>query len=305
MDKLDGNGLNEEQYLAAYNPDKYQKPSVTVDVLMFSISDVEGKSFRKLPDKKLKILMVKRNNHPFIGQWALPGGFVNIDESIKDAAKRELFEETGIDVEMEGIYMEQLYTWGEVNRDPRMRVISTSYISLFNSKKTRLFPGDDADEACWFELQSRMVSEKKTFIDKGYILDRTMELKLVREGQELSALMKVSREVKGRSRRIEKKILKSDGIAFDHSLIIEYGLERLRNKIKYTDIAFNLMHEYFTLTELQQVYEIILGKELLKANFRRKIGDMVIETDRVKKDTAHRPAKLYTFNPEWDKSIFG
>jgi 8-oxo-dGTP diphosphatase len=304
MDRLNKDGQTEKEFLAHYNPEKYKKPAVTVDVIIFTIGDEEGRNLRKLTGKKLKVLMVKRKNHPFIGQWTLPGGFVNLDESIEHAAKRELLEETGIDAEREDIYMEQLYTWGDVTRDPRMRVISTSYISLINSEAIHLLPGDDASEACWFEVKSRIASEAKTFVEGGYILERVVELKLIGQGKEFSSLIKVTREVKGRSKRLEKTVLESHGIAFDHSLIIEYGLERLRNKIEYTDIAFSLMPEYFTLTELQQVYEIILERELLKANFRRKVGGMVVETDRIKRDTAHRPAKLYMFNPEWDKSIF-
>lgn len=303
MDKLNKDGLTEAQFLANYNADKYKKPAVTVDMLVFTIGNRSSRSIRKLPDKKLKILMVKRRNHPYIDQWALPGGFVDLDEGLKDAAKRELAEETGIDVDREEIYMEQLYTWGDVERDPRMRVISVSYISLVDSERIELCPGDDAGEACWFELQNRTVSEEKKIIDGGYILKRTIELKLENEDQMLSSLMMITRTVRGSSKKVEKKILNSDGIAFDHSFIIEYGLERLKNKIEYTDIAFNLMPEYFTLTELQKVYEIILGKKLLKANFRRKIEEMVIDTGRVRKYAAHRPAKLYMFNPEWDKSI--
>jgi len=298
-------GQTEEEYLRSYNPDKYPKPALTVDILIFTVGNREGENNRKLASKKLKVLMVKRKNHPYIGQWALPGGFVNIDEGIEEAAARELKEETGIDVHKEGVYMEQLYTWGDVHRDPRMRVVSTSYISLINREKVELSAGDDAEEARWFEVESIKKSEEKVPIDGGYMLDRVIELRLSSEGHEICSTMRISRKVKGISKSVDKKILTSQGIAFDHALIIEYGLERLRNKVQYTDIAFNLMPQFFTLTELQQVYEVILGKGLVKANFRRKIGDMVIKTDKVKKDAAHRPARLYMFNPEWDKSIFG
>jgi len=98
---------------------------------------------------------------------------------------------------------------------------------------------------------------------------------------------------------VERELIESNGIAFDHAKIIEYGIERLHNKIEYTDIAFNLMPELFTLTELQQVYEVILDTELLKANFRRKIAGKVIETDQYTRDVGHRPSKLFRFNPNW------
>jgi hypothetical protein len=94
-------------------------------------------------------------------------------------------------------------------------------------------------------------------------------------------------------------VIESHGIAFDHAKIIAYGIERLRSKVEYTDIAFNLMPKRFTLTELQQVYEVILDKELLKANFRRKIAAMVTETNEYTRDAGHRPSKLFRFNPNW------
>lgn len=122
---------------------------------------------------------------------------------------------------------------------------------------------------------------------------------LENEREELSAMVKTVKTVDGKVSRIEREVVESRGIAFDHAKIIEYGIERLRNKIDYTDIAFNLMPEYFTLTELQQVYEVILDRDLLKANFRRKTAPMVLETDEYKRDAGHRPSRLYRFNPNW------
>ena len=118
-------GLTEKEFLAKYRPGNYERPSVTVDMLVFTVEDVRPPG-RSVPDKVLKLLLIRRKNHPFMNQWAIPGGFVNIDESVDAAAARELKEETSV----EDVYLEQLYTWGEVNRDPRMRVISTSYLAL-------------------------------------------------------------------------------------------------------------------------------------------------------------------------------
>lgn len=115
----------------------------------------------------------------------------------------------------------------------------------------------------------------------------------------LSANIKIVKTVEGKVTKIEREIIDSNGIAFDHAKIIEYGINRLKSKIEYTDIAFNLVPELFTLTELQQVYEVILDTELLKANFRRKTADMVIETNEYTKDAGHRPSKLFRFNPNW------
>ncbi|TYQ16703.1 UNVERIFIED_CONTAM: ADP-ribose pyrophosphatase YjhB (NUDIX family) [Acetivibrio alkalicellulosi] len=295
MDKMiNKQGLNEEQFLAAYDASKYDRPSVTVDMLIFTVTNEEKKNYRKLPEKVLRLLMIKRGDHPCIGQWALPGGFVEIDESLDEAALRELKEETNID----NIYMEQLYSWGDVDRDLRTRIISTSYMSLVDSSSLDVKASDDADDAKWFTVSCKLYQEHKTVTEKGYIFERLYKLSLSNQEDEISAVVKIVKSVEGKITKIQREIIESNGIAFDHAKIIQYAIERLRNKIGYTDIAFNLMSELFTLTELQQVYEVILDKELLKANFRRKISDMVIETNEYTKDAGHRPSKLFKFNPQ-------
>lgn len=288
-------GLTEEQFLARYDAGKYERPSVTVDMLVFTVTNEEKENYRKLPEKVLKILMVKRGDHPCMGYWALPGGFVNIDESLDQAALRELKEETNI----ENIYMEQLYTWGDVGRDPRTRVIGCSYMCLIDSGKLDIRAGDDADDVRWFSLSTKLIEQKKTITEKGYITQDWVRLILKSGEEELAATIRVDKKVEGNVVKTTREIVESGNIAFDHAKIIEYAIERLRNKIEYTDIAFSLMPERFTLTELQQVYEVILGKELLKANFRRKISGMVIETNEYTRDAGHRPSKLYKYNPNW------
>lgn len=286
-------GLTEEQFLAAYDAGRYERPSVTVDMLIFTVTAEEAKNYRKLPEKVLRLLMIKRADHPYIGQWALPGGFVKMEESLEAAAARELMEETNID----GLYMEQLYTWGDVNRDPRTRVISTSYMSLVDSSALDIKANDDAEDAKWFTVACRLSEELKTVTDAGYILRRVYRLSLSNEDENLFAHISIVKTVEGKVTKVEREVLESTGIAFDHAKLIEYGLERLRNKIEYTDIAFNLMPRLFTLTELQQVYEVILDTELLKANFRRKIAGMVAETNEYTRDAGHRPSKLFRFDP--------
>ena len=288
-------GVTEEQFLATYEASRFERPSVTVDMLIFTVTDEEKKNYRKLPEKVLRLLMIKRGDHPYIGQWALPGGFVQMDESLDEAALRELKEETNIGK----IYMEQLYTWGDVNRDPRTRVISTSYMSLVDSSALSIKASDDADDAKWFTVSCRLYQEYKTVNDKGYVLQRLFKLSLSNDENDLSAIVKIIKTVEGKVTKVEREVVESNGIAFDHAKVIEYAIERLRSKIEYTDIAFNLMPELFTLTQLQQVYEVILDTELLKANFRRKTADMVIETNKYTKDAGHRPSKLFKFNPNW------
>jgi ADP-ribose pyrophosphatase YjhB (NUDIX family) len=298
-EKRNRQGLTEKEFLAAYNPGKYERPSVTVDMLIFTVTNEEKKNYRTLPKKELKLLMIKRGDHPCIGQWALPGGFVEMNESLEQAAVRELKEETSID----NVYMEQLYTWGDVGRDPRTRIISTSYMALVDSNSLNVKADDDADDAKWFSVEYKLFQEQKTLTQDGYEIQRLYKLTLCDDEEEykLEAIIKKVKVVKDRNIRVYTELKECSGIAFDHAQIIGYAIERLRTKIEYTDIAFNLMPEVFTLTELQQVYEIILDTELLKANFRRKTAHMVIETNEFTKDAGHRPSKLYRFNTDWQK----
>ena len=293
-------GLTEKEFLSIYDAGQYERPSVTVDMLVFTVMNEMKENYRKLPEKALKILMVKRGDHPFMGYWALPGGFVDMGESLDKAALRELKEETNID----NIYMEQLYTWGDIGRDPRTRIIGCSYMSLVDSSKLDIKAGDDAEDAAWFRVRSSVIKQKKAVIGKEYLVQEQVRLVLWNESEELTATIRVDKTFEGNIVRVSRELTESSGIAFDHAKIIEYAVERLKNKIEYTDIAFSLMPERFTLTELQQVYEVILGKELLKANFRRKISDMVVETDEYTKDAGHRPSKLFKYNPNWVEKHF-
>ncbi|MBY0085683.1 NUDIX hydrolase [Brevibacillus brevis] len=288
-------GQTEQEYLEAYDVSQFERPSVTVDMLVFTVMDELEENYRKLSPKSLKILLVKRGEHPYIGQWALPGGFVTPGESLEEAARRELRTETNVD----DIYLEQLYTWGDAGRDPRTWVISTSYMALVDSSSLQLQAGDDAEEAEWYRIEDRWLKETKTATIDGSITEKWLELRLVHEKEELSATIKITKTVMGRTVHETREIVESNNIAFDHAKIIQYALERLRNKIEYTDIAFALMPELFTLSDLQQVYEVILGRELLAAAFRRKVADKVLETNQYRKHAGHRPSKYFRFNPEW------
>ncbi|MBS5949405.1 MAG: NUDIX domain-containing protein [Clostridium sp.] len=287
-------GLTEEEFLKQYNSTIYEKPSLTVDMLIFTVMEEEKENYRKLAEKSLKILLVKRGNHPDMGKWALPGGFVLTDESLDDAALRVLRKETNI----ENIYMEQLYTWGEVNRDPRTRVISSSYMALVDSSSLSIKAGNNEEDARWFNIEYNLLSENSLGLENGDSFEEILEIKLWNNSEELSAKIRVIENFDGRVRR---EIIESVGLAFDHGKFIEYGISRLRNKVEYTSLAFNLMPELFTLTELQKVYEIIQGKELLAAAFRRKISNMVVETNEFTKDVGHRPSKLFRYNPRWKR----
>jgi len=294
LDLLDKDGLTESEFLKQYKAGDYERPSVTTDMVIFTVTEDEADSYRKLPEKELRVLLIRRGAHPFLGKWALPGGFVRPNETTEQAAVRELCEETGV----EDVYLEQLYTFSDIGRDPRTWVISCSYMALINSDKLELKAGDDAADAAWFKVSYRPLREQKELIEDGYIKTLEYELKLSSEEEELSAVVARTMTAKTTSTGTDYEIVSNDGLAFDHAKIIACAIDRLRGKVNYTDIALHLMPKLFTLTELQQVYEVIMDKELLKAAFRRKVADLVVETDHYTENAGHRPSRLYRRNLE-------
>ncbi len=225
------NRTDEQNFLDHYDPKAFAPMAVTVDTVVFGITKRTSGNYRKLDNQKLNILLVKRDNYPFKGCYSLPGGFVWQDETLEQTASRVLKSKTGL----KHIFCEQLYTFGAVDRDPRMRVVSCAYIALIDTEMAKI------NGAEWFSME------------------------------EIASL----------------------SLAFDHNNLIEEALKRLRGKINYTDIIFHMMPKRFTISELQEVYEIILGKKLLPAAFRRFISDRIQETDEFTKDAGHRPSRFY------------
>jgi 8-oxo-dGTP diphosphatase len=207
----------------------YPRPAVTVDCVVLGLDTDD-----------LKVLLVQRGVEPFVGAWALPGGFVLPDESLDAAARRELAEETGI----ADVFLEQLYTFGEPGRDPRGRVITVAYYALAKLADFKVAAATDAAAAAWHPLGGL------------------------------------------------------PPLAFDHADIVEVARARLRGKVRYAPIGFELLPARFTLTQLQRLYEIILERTLDKRNFRKKILslDLVVETDEVQRGVRHRAARLYRFD---------
>ena len=205
---------------------KYPHPAVTTDIALFTIRA-----------DQLAILLVRRGMPPYQDCWALPGGFVNPDECLEAGALRELAEETGI----RGVYLEQLYTFGRPDRDPRERIISVAYYALAAAEALTPIAGSDAAEVAWFSMNTL------------------------------------------------------PGLAFDHQDIIAMAQQRLRAKLDYSTVAFGLMTETFTLSELQKVYETIRGETLDKRNFRKHILalNLLAEAGASRRCGKHRPAKLY------------
>ena len=217
--------------LPGYDPNKYDRPSVTVDVVTFT-----------LRGQDLQVLLIRRKHPPFADYWAIPGGFVQTDESLEAAALRELEEETSV----RDVYLEQLYTFGDPDRDPRTRVITVAYFALVpETALPSLRAGDDAADAQWWSMYNR------------------------------------------------------PPLAFDHATILDYALTRLRYKLEYSAVGFELLPEKFTLSELQSAYEIILGEKLDRGNFRKKLHKAeAVEATRDYRDTRGRPARLYRFRDD-------
>jgi ADP-ribose pyrophosphatase YjhB (NUDIX family) len=202
-------------------------PAVAVDVVVLTVRE-----------RRLEVLLIRRPHAPFAGQWALPGAFVRADESLEDAARRKLAEVASA----RDAYLEQLYTFGDPRRDPRMRVITVVYYALL--PPAALTVREAADLRLW----------------------RVYEL---------------------------------PELAFDHNQIVAYTLQRLRGKLEYTTIGFQLLAPEFTLSELQVVYEAILNRPLDKRNFRKKLllTRIVEPTAHTRMSGQHRPAQLFRFNP--------
>ncbi|NQZ56213.1 MAG: NUDIX hydrolase [Lentisphaeraceae bacterium] len=210
---------------------EYPHPAVTVDCVLFGLGE-----------DKLQLLLIERGLEPFKGSWALPGGFVKMDEDSETAARRELAEETGVN----DVYLEQLYTFSKVERDPRERVISISYYGLIKPQTKTLSASTDAVQARWFNI------------------DELPEM------------------------------------AFDHAEIVDKAMERLKGKVKYQPIGFELLPDKFTLPQLQKVYEIVLQRDLDKRNFRKKIQKtgLILDTGEMEENVARRPAKFYQFDKQ-------
>jgi 8-oxo-dGTP diphosphatase len=210
---------------------EYPRPAVTVDCVVFGLD---------ASDADLRVLLIQRDLDPFQGRWAIPGGFVQMDESLEDAARRELNEETGL----KGIFLEQLFTFGDPGRDPRGRVIDVAHYALVNLNEHSVKADSDARSAAWFSVND------------------------------------------------------VPPLAFDHDEILRAALNRLKGKLTYEPIGFELLPGKFTLSQLQKLYETVLERALDKRNFRKKILGMglLVALDEIEQDVAHRAARLYRFD---------
>ena len=238
---------DEKQFLDSYDAAEFEHPSVTVDVAILSAFD-----------GRLHALVVRRSEHPFRDTLALPGGFVALDESLDAAATRVLSKKTGLD----GVYLEQLYTFGSPDRDPRTRVITVAYYALLAEER--------------FE-SAVAVAERSA---------KVVSIEVPWDGETGGPVEAVDAE--GRA----------CPLAFDHDEILGMAVKRIRGKLNYTPIGFQLLPESFTLLHLQEVHETVLGRPLNKDSFRRRMlaSGQLEATGEKQGDVGHRPAALYRFS---------
>lgn len=240
--------MDEAAFLESYDPTMFERPSVAVDLILTSV--VDGAP---------AVLLTRRDQHPFLGAWALPGGFVGIGESLDAATQRILAEKA----RMADAYVEQLYTFGAVDRDPRTRIISVAYFALL--------PADRFAAA----------------------LKAAPEL----------ALAELTVPWKGEAGGpVEARVGDGDplDLAFDHGEMLGLAMRRLRGKLDYSGIAFALLPDRFTLRALQDIYEAILDTRLNKPAFRRRMIDRgwLEATGERETGTSFRPAELYRYRAD-------
>ena len=234
MELRDRDGLTEQEFLERYRPGDYTRPSVACDMVIFTVMDADAGNYRRLPEKELRVLLIERGGHPFLGCWALPGGFVRPAETVGQAAARELREETGV----ENVYLEQLGVFSDPGRDPRTWVMSCAHMALIDSGQVRLQAGDDAQNAAWFLVSCAPQQEKPA----------RFTLKLTSGDTTLCAVVECRMTTSAGAE--EYTIIENDGLAFDHAKIIVCALERLRAQTASGGSAFHLLPERVTLTEL-------------------------------------------------------
>ena len=265
---------SEKEFLSKYKLSDYERPSVTADVAAFMIRPEDQQNYRKNPENKLLLLLIKRGGHPFKDMWALPGGFLQKGETVEDCALREIFEETNV----QPVSILPVGVFSEPDRDPRGWIISNAYASVISEESVRQAGQDDAADAQWFSV--------------SFDCDETGEyhLTLTWGDTELHAVLAAEKTSFGRT---SFRILDRGGLAFDHAAIIAAALSALRNEAKNYEAVFDFLPERFTLTAMQKVQETIMNVSVLPANFRRMVSAYVEETDEYLRGDGHRPARLY------------
>ena len=263
----------EERYLSDYRIDKYERPSVAVDIAAFSISYDEAENYKCDSRQRLSLLLIKRGEHPFKDMWALPGGFLKKGETLEACALREIQAECGITPRA----LMPVGMFSRPDRDPRGWIISNAFVSVIGGERASAVSGDDASDARWFDFAYRKEGDMLylDMIGGDIVIHSVLRQKTVRLGM------------------AEYEIVDSDGLSFDHACIIAATLDRLRGVADNFDILFDFLPELFTISDLQRVYEAILNTALAPPNFRRKVLPYIEETNEQATGAGHRPAMLY------------
>ncbi len=213
-------GQTLEEFLETYDPYKYKNPSVTTDAVVFSCEGIYKNSL-----DKLKVLLIKRGNHPSIGFWALPGGFINLEENLKDTAARELREETGV----ESLPMEQFAVYGDYDRDPRARIITAAYMALIDEDAVNVNAGDDAADAAWCQVEMEQSGQQ---VVRGYT-EKTYVLSFVNEEKGVRTKAEVVHKTRGSLIKEESfKVADGGEIAVDHAAIIAQAVLILKERLE-------------------------------------------------------------------------
>lgn len=252
---------------------KKSKVLYSSDILIFSVDSRTNDNIRELPKKYFSILLVKRDKDPFKDSWCLPGGYVYDNETSYESVKRILKKETNLD----DVYVQELGIYDDINRDPRGRTISVAYMSLLDKSKIK---DELSDNTRWFDIEIEESNNKiKLLLKNDDDIQVEVDKKLINK----------------ESNQVKYTLNKSNNISFDHGLIITEGIIELRNKANHTDIIFNMMQDKFTIGELKQVYEIILGKKLINSAFRRVIAPKIEPVEEIIKTGGHRPSKKFRY----------
>ena len=288
----------EKDYLEAYDITAFERPSIATDVVVFSIlNDGDRENIRKLQKKQLKVLLIRRASYPYKDCWAMPGGFCVPGEDVMDTAKRELYEETNV----KDAYLKLVGVYGDKGRDPRGWIISNTFLALMDGEQCKLKAGTDAWEAKWFSLNVISKTPEKKVTDTESSIQTEYEMRFEHTESKLAftAIVKEYKTFHPYHPSVRYEIVESGKLAFDHAKIILDALLCLRKEVKENlTIAFDFMPECFTLTSLQNVFELVLDQKLTTANFRRKISDYVVETEQMIEGEGFRPAKLFQRNME-------
>lgn len=279
IEKRNERGETLKEFLAKYNPDKYKHPSTTVDMIVATVQD-----------NSLKVLLVKRKDHPFIGCWATPGGFVQFGEDIDQAAMRELYEETGL---KEGIYFHQLYTFGKADRDPRTHVITTAYLTLVPHEVIcQTMAGDDAADAQWFTVSEDIIEETEYERVSKLVLQNELDTIVYRITERVT-----DNWVKFSSELVEGE--STNQLAGDHVKIVNMAVNEIKEHAFSGGLIFNMLPKEFTVSELLSAYEAISGKKWparLKSNFARDVKKYILPTGNERPYGTKRTIALYRAN---------